>query len=156
MEKNEAVNEILNDLVKINNDRIAGYQKAIDEAKDLDIDLKAMFEEMIRQSNQYKQELVEEIEKNEGVVEDDTTTTGKIYRAWMDIKSAMEENDRLSILASCEFGEDATQRAYEAALTAHTSTDDPVKALIAAQQAALKKSHEMIKIQRNAHKALLK
>jgi len=29
MEKHEAINEILNDLVKINNDRIAGYDRAI-------------------------------------------------------------------------------------------------------------------------------
>ncbi len=64
MEKNEAINEILNDLVKVNNDRIAGYRNAIDETKELDIDLKAMFEEMIRQSNEYKDELSREIEKN--------------------------------------------------------------------------------------------
>ncbi len=156
MEKNEAVNEILNDLVKINNDRIAGYQKAIDESKGLDIDLKAMFEEMINQSRQYKGELVQVIENNEGIVENDTTTTGKIYRAWMDIKSAMEETDRHAILESCEFGEDATQRAYDAALGAHQLSDEIVRAMVTGQQAALKKSHEMIKVQRNAHKALLK
>jgi uncharacterized protein (TIGR02284 family) len=156
MEKNEAMNEILNDLVKINNDRIAGYQKAIDESKGLDIDLKAIFEEMIKQSNQYKGQLAQVIESNEGIVENDTTTTGKIYRAWMDIKTAMEETDRHSILESCEFGEDATQRAYEAALAAQPFCDESLRALVTEQQAALKKSHDMIKIQRNAHKALLK
>jgi len=156
MEHNEAVNGIMNDLFKINNDRIAGYEKAISESKDLDIDLKAIFEGMIRQSADYKEELAKEIEKNAGIVEDDTTAAGKIYRAWMDIKATMTESDRLSILASCEFGEDAAQRAYEDALASSSLTDTSARELIAEQQAALKKSHDMIKEQRNAHKALQK
>ncbi len=118
MEQNEAINDIMNDLLKINNDRIANYEKAINESKDLDIDLKAIFEKMIQQSTQYKNDLTKEIEKNAGIVEDDTTSaSGKIYRAWMEIKSSFTDSDRHSILASCEFGEDAAQRAYEAALS---------------------------------------
>src|SRR4051812_5013300 len=126
MEINEAVNDILNDLVKINNDRIAGYERAISESKDMDIDLKAIFESMIRESATYKQELTAVIQANGGEVEDDTTTSGKIYRAWMDIKSTMTDSDRLSILGSCEFGEDAAQRAYEAALASNDLTDPAV------------------------------
>jgi len=155
MEINEAINDILNDLVKINNDRIAGYQRAISESKDLDIDLKAIFEGMAQQSAAYKAELTEQIEKNGGVVEDDTTTSGKIYRAWMDIKASMTDSDRHSILASCEFGEDAAQRAYESALSSDDLRDSAIRALVAEEQASLKKSHDMIKQQRNAHKSLL-
>ena len=89
-------------------------------------------------------------------MEDDTTAAGKIFRAWMDIKAAITESDRLSILASCEFGEDAAQRAYEAALLSPSLTEDGTRQLIAKEQASLKKSHEMIKQQHNAHKALQK
>ena len=156
MEMHEAMNDILNDLIKINNDRIAGYERAINESKDLDIDLKAIFERMIEESADHKLELIDEITKNGGSVEDDTTTSGKIYRAWMDIKAAMTDSDRLSILASCEFGEDAAQRAYEAALASSDLIDAGVRQLVAEQQAALKKSHDLIKQQRNAHKALQK
>ncbi len=156
MEINESMNDILNDLVKINNDRIAGYQRAISESKDLDIDLKAIFEGMIRESEGYKEELTGQILKNEGTVDDDTTTSGKIYRAWMDIKAAMTDSDRHSILAACEFGEDAAQRAYEAALASSDLVDPAVRELVAEEKALLKKSHDLIKQQRNAHKALLK
>lgn len=156
MEINESVNDILNDLVKINNDRIAGYERAISESKDMDIDLKAIFESMIRESAGYKEELTAVIQGNGGEVEDDTTTSGKIYRAWMDIKSTMTDSDRLSILGSCEFGEDAAQRAYEAALASSDLTDPAVRQMVSEEQASLKKSHDLIKQQRNAHKALQK
>jgi len=46
--------------------RAAGYEKAIKESGGLDIDLKAIFESMIRQSTVYKEELALEIEKNGG------------------------------------------------------------------------------------------
>ena len=36
---------------------------------------------------------------------------GKIYSAWMDVKSAFTCKNRVSILASCEFGEDQAQKA---------------------------------------------
>ena len=154
METNESTNEILNDLVKINNDRIAGYEKAISESKDLDIDLKAIFESMIRESNQYKQELTSYINKNGGEAADDTTSSGKIYRAWMDIKSSFTTSDRKSILESCEFGEDAAQRAYESALSSDQVMDATVRKVITEQKAALKSAHDLIKKERDAHRAL--
>jgi uncharacterized protein (TIGR02284 family) len=156
MEIREAMNEVLNDLVKINNDRIAGYEKAIAESNDLDIDLRAIFDGMIKESAQYKFELAKKIEEHDGTVEDDTTPAGKIYRAWMDIKSTLTESDRHSILASCEFLEDAAQRAYDAALASEVLYDPYTRQLVGDEQAALKKSHELIKKQREAHKMLAK
>lgn len=156
MEINESALDILNDLVKINNDRIAGYERAIKESKDLDIDLKAIFEGMIRESQGYKEELTALIVQHGGEVEDDTTTAGKIYRAWMDIKATMTDSDRLSILASCEFGEDAAQRAYEAALASNDLRDAEVRSVVEEEKMLLKKSHDLIKLHRNAHKALTK
>jgi uncharacterized protein (TIGR02284 family) len=156
MEKHEAMNGILNDLVKINNDRIAGYERAIKESKDLDIDLKAIFEEMIRQSAAYKEDLTKYIQNDGGIAEDDITTSGKIYHAWMDIKSTFTDSDRHSILAACEFGEDAAQRAYKAALDSDGLTEPDARKLVEEEQAALKKSHDLIKTARNAHKVFQK
>ncbi len=154
MEINEVLNDALNDLIMVNNDRIAGYEKATEEAKDLDIDLKAIFRGMIEQSRIYKQELRNIIEKNAGIIEDDTIPSGKIYRAWMDIKSAITDSDRHTILESCEFGEDATQRAYDAILTSGKILDEETQKLVEEQKQALLKSHDMIKIQREAYEQL--
>jgi len=155
MSANEAKTEILNDLIKINNDRIAGYERAINEAKDLDVDLKAMFEGMIRESEQYKQELVQQYKMAGGEdVEEGTTNSGKIYRAWMDVKATFTGSDRKAILASCEFGEDAWRRAYEAALSTEGDLDPEVRNLITDQYNSEKKSHDLIKKYRDAHNSL--
>lgn len=151
---NEPLEEVLNDLVRINNDRIAGYERAINEAKDLDVDLKAMFEGMIRESMQYKSELVAQIQAIGGEVTSDTTLSGKIYRAWMDVKATFTGSSRKAILENCEFGEDAWRRAYEAALASDAEMSATVRQLITEQYNAEKNSHDLIKKYRDAHAAI--
>jgi hypothetical protein len=46
--------EVLNDLIQINNDRIAGYEKAIRETKPEDDDLKVLFATMIAESHRIR------------------------------------------------------------------------------------------------------
>ena len=152
MQNEEVSVEVLNDLVKVNNDRIAGYERAINEAKDLDVDLKATFEGMIRESEQYKQELVSKVQECGGEVEEGTTTSGQIYRAWMDVKATFTGSDRKTILTSCEFGEDAALRAYEAALSAEASLSPEIRSVIQEQHQSLRSSHDLIKKYRDAHK----
>jgi len=150
MQTNEMTIEMLNDLIKINNDRIVGYEKAIEEAKGKEQDLKTIFEKMIGESTAYKNELVEKAEAlGDENVADETTVTGDIYRAWMEIKSTFKD-DPDTILDSCEFGEDAWRRAYENAL-AQEDIDPEVKNLIQRQYEAEKPSHDLIKQKRNLH-----
>jgi len=148
---NEALGEVLNDLVKINNDRIAGYERAIKEAQDLDVDLKSMFEGMIRESEQYKNDLIAKLGAIGGDVTTDTTLSGKIYRAWMDVKATFTGSSRKAILENCEFGEDAWRRAYEAALASDAEMSTEVRQLITEQYNAEKSSHDLIKKYRDAH-----
>lgn len=154
MAQSEEIVEVLNDLVKINNDRIAGYERAIGESKELDVDLKAMFEGMIRETQQYKQELVEAIARRGGEVAQDTTISGKIYRAWMDVKAVFTGSDRKTILENCEFGEDAWRRAYEAALASDVEMDAETRQMITEHYTAETAAHELIKKYRDAHAAI--
>ncbi len=151
MQTNESLIEVLNDLVKINNDRVTGYEKASDEATDSDIDLKGMFSKMANDSRDNINELTELIEKWGGIVATDTTVPGKIYRAWMDVKSAFTGSDRKAILSSCEYGEDAAQKAYETALNSDAEIDAESRQLIMSQKSSLKESHDLIKKYRDLH-----
>src|SRR5687768_10543455 len=154
MSTNENVIEVLNDLIRINNDRIVGYEKAAEEARDIDVDLRAIFNRMSEESRQYAAELTQEVVKLGGDPATGTTNSGKIYRAWMDIKATFSGSSRQAILENCEFGEDAAQKAYEAALKSDAELPADVRQLIANQKSSLKTSHDVIKKYRDAHAAM--
>lgn len=143
---------VLNDLIMINNDRIEGYERAADEAKDVDISLKAVFNKMADESRKYVSELTNHVNSLGGESETGTTASGKIYRAWMDVKSAITGKDRHAILASCEFGEDAAQKAYDKALASDAEIDAETRKIIMSQKESLKASHDSIKEMRDASK----
>ncbi|MBF6629311.1 MAG: PA2169 family four-helix-bundle protein [Proteiniphilum sp.] len=141
--------ETLNDLVLINNDRVEGYQKAIEELKPEDADLKFVFQERIDQSRSFHTELVAEIAKTGREIEQGTKLSGKIYRAWMDVKAFFSGADRKAILDNCEDGEDAALRAYNEALECEELTPEQ-RTIIIRQQASIKISHDKIKAMRDS------
>ena len=145
--------DTLNDLVKIKNDRIEGYKRAMEELKDLDVDLKATFSKMMADSEQYRNELTAEVAKNGGeAATDSTTNSGKIYRVWMDLKVTFAGDNRLAVLENCEFGEDAAQRAYKMALEDRNDITPEAYELVLKQQTSLKEAHDKIKAMRNTAK----
>ena len=149
-EKETLASEVLNDLLKINNDRIEGYKKGAAETKDQD--LKILFEKMRSESKRIASALTNAIVKQGGQPDTgDTTNAGKIYRAWMDVKATFNGKDRKGILSACEFGEDAAQKAYRSALD---EKDLPIgiQTLIKSQQIELKLSHDAVKALRDIAK----
>jgi len=149
MEKNT---EILNDLIKVNNDRVKGYEKAAAETSEKDVDLRSLFRDMAAESRELATELERYVTSAGNSPADGTTIYGDIYRAWMDVKATFSGKDRKAILASCEFGEDAAQRAYEKALK-ETDLSADTRQAITDQRARLKRSHDRIKRMRDAQPA---
>lgn len=141
--------EVLNDLIQINNDRVAGYEKAIEELKSEDADLKTLFVKMIGESHKHKMALATEVQALGEDAESGTTNSGKIYRAWMDVKALFTGHDRKTVLNNCEFGEDAAQKAYKMALEEEGLSAD-LRSLITEQKADLRVSHDEIKALRDA------
>ncbi|MBC8032592.1 MAG: PA2169 family four-helix-bundle protein [Chitinophagaceae bacterium] len=154
MTQNENLTEVLNDLIRINNDRIAGYERAVDETKDLDVDLKAIFHKMASDSRAYSAELTKEVVNYGGDPATGTTNSGKIYRVWMDIKATFSGKDRQAVLENCEFGEDAAQKAYEEALASDAEMPATIRQLITEQKASLLTAHDLIKQYRDMHKTV--
>ncbi|MGZ5191708.1 MAG: PA2169 family four-helix-bundle protein [Flavisolibacter sp.] len=146
--KNEKTIEILNDLIEIHNDRVEGYSRAIDELKEEDIDLKTLFAAMIDESRKMRVALGQEVQALGGEMEKGTTNSGKIYRAWMDVKAVFTGHSRQTVLENCEFGEDAAQKAYKAALSSE-NVPAYVREILTQQQQRLKDSHDEIKALRD-------
>ena len=150
---NEKTCEVLNDLVKINHDRVEGYNRAKEEVDADNFDLMNTFDKMIAQSNNYVSDLGALITKYGGTLASDSSVLGSIHRAWMDVKAAFTADDRQTMLDSCEFGEDAAQKAYKSAME-EENVGEEARSLIAMQKNALKDSHDLIKAMRdreNAH-----
>ncbi len=154
MTNNESLAETLNDLVKINNDRIEGYEKAENQSESEDVDLKATFKKMADQSRKYVAELTQAVGQLGEKPSTDTTVSGKVYRAWMAVKNTVTGHDRHSILSTCEYGEDAAQKAYNEALETDAEMSAETRQMIMDQKNSLKTSHDLIKKYRDTQKAV--
>jgi uncharacterized protein (TIGR02284 family) len=148
MNKEKSI-EVLNSLIEINNDRIAGYETASKETEESD--LKKIFPELKRTSERCNSELIGEVANLGGTPTTETRTSGKMYRVWMDVKSAITGKDRKALLNSCEFGEDIAVDTYRKVLrdnaqdiTAHQQT------LLNAQFSQIKADHDHIRRLRDA------
>ena len=144
----------LNDLVKINNDRISGYQKAAESTSD--DDLKRLFLGYIDDSKKYNAELRDHIHVLGGDPSTGTTLSGKFYQAWIDVRAKFSIKDRHSILADCEYGEDIANAAYRNALDDKELIwkDDRVVTMLSHQLKELKSAHDNIKALRDAAVAI--
>jgi uncharacterized protein (TIGR02284 family) len=155
MANNSEVIETLNDLILINNDRVAGYEKAYDETKDIETDLRAMFNKLADDSRGFVLDLKGEVTKLGGEPESGTMASGKLYRVWMDIRSVFSTDNRRAVLENAESGEDAAKKAYEEALKDNELPAD-IRQLILAQQTSILQAHDSIKKQRDEQRDISK
>jgi len=110
----------LHELLHFVNDRIEGYQRAVAESQDAK--LQGYYKQLVSQSQQFANKLNNHLRQQDGSQEDSTTLKGKLYRAWMDTKSAITGSDEKAILGSNIYGEEWALKAYEDALNDHTLT----------------------------------
>lgn len=129
--------EVLNTLVEINNDRIEGYETALKETEEGD--LKSLFSTFKQTSLNCKGELESEVQRLGGKPEEGTRTSGKFYRAWMDIKAAITGKDRKAILNSCEYGEDVAVATYDKVIK------NDCEELTAEQRSMVQEQYRLIK-----------
>jgi len=152
-EKTEKIISQLNDLVEINNDRIQGYERAISETDDED--LTYLFTNMAAHSRAYKRDLSAEIISLGGEPTEGTKNSGKLFRAWMDIKAALTGKNRKEILSSCEFGEDAALDTYKSVLANEDNVlTDALLKLISQQKQEIQLDHDRVKALRDLGKNL--
>ncbi len=149
---NNHVVDSLKNLIQINNDRIQGYITAAKETEESD--LKSLFSEMLNTSQECRRELTDAVVKLGGTPVEGTTTSGKLYRVWMDVKAALTSKDRTAILNSCEFGEDAALKTYETELNgdALNNGNSEYTTLVQQQRSKIKAEHDKIKQLRDASK----
>ena len=150
--------ETLNDLVQINTDRTKGFENALKQLQEEGVQeeataagLKNLFLSYIDQSRRFKMELAKEVEVLGSDIETDTSTSGKIHRAWIDLKTTFTGHSTHSILEECEFGEDAILKAYDYALEENIPAY--IRDMLNDQLAELTEAHDEIKALRDSTEA---
>ena len=148
MDKDKSIN-ILNTLIEINNDRIAGYETALSETEEED--LQVLFSQFGQTSKKFKLELSAEVGQLDGIPATGTKTTGKVFRAWMGFKTILTGHHSRPILNSCELGEDEVVEAYDNALTNHLEDlSEEQQIMLNAQYALIKTEFDQIKSKRDS------
>ncbi|TFF35555.1 DUF892 family protein [Mucilaginibacter psychrotolerans] len=145
MEISEKAFDVINDLIKINNDRVTGFQKAGTDLKDDDNGLIAVFNKLAGESQQYVTELTDIAQQYGGEAAVGTSTTGDLHRAWIDIKGTFTGNDLLAILNECERGEDAAKAAYRDSLDPENELSPELAQVLQIQQQGINEGHDLIK-----------
>lgn len=147
----KATKDCLKDLILLNNDRYEGYQKASEQTNDND--LKQLFARLSGESQKFSNELQAHFpDMKETPKDDETTNSGKLYRVWMDVKNALSTNDRHSVLAACEYGEDVIKKGYEDALKNREDLTSEILPVIQRQYDSLLEAHNHVKALRDSAK----
>ncbi len=106
----------LNDLLKITNDRIAGFAKVADKVWDNYSELRPAYDIMVGEASGMRNDLINLITSKGGNPDDTTSVSGAIHRAWIDVKNSFSGDKDESTLENVVFGEKAAIEAYENAL----------------------------------------
>ena len=145
MEISQKAIDVINDLIKINNDRVAGFEKAGTDLEGDDNELTAVFNKLAGESQQYVVELTDIAQQYGGEAAEGTSTSGDLHRAWIDIKATFTGSDTLAILNECERGEDAAKSAYRDALDPENELSPELVQVLQFQQQGINEGHDLIK-----------
>ena len=141
---NEEMADTLNGLVKINNDRMTGYQQVATEIDDTS--LRVVFENMVNESVNFAENLGAYVRDFGGTPVTGGTLAGTIHQGWINVKDALVGNNREAMLESCEFGDKAAIEAYETALATDAITQNSeLKTVLNGQKSSITQSLQVIK-----------
>lgn len=143
---NDDVVDVLNDLLEITRDGGHGFLACAEEVESAS--LKQVFVRRAETCRQGEQELLALIRQYGGTPAEGGTAAGALHRGWVHVKGTVGANSELSILESCERGEDAAVAQYRKALKQNLPAD--VRAAVQRQAEGAQRNHDEIRDLRNA------
>jgi uncharacterized protein (TIGR02284 family) len=149
MARQKEIISTINSLIETLKDGQEGFRQAAEAVKDPG--LKSLFNEFSLQRARFAGELQSEaVSLGESDPETDSSTSGSLHRAWINIKSAITSNDDHAILAECERGEDSAVKEYREAM--EEDVPGPVRDVVSRQYQQVQQAHDRIKSLRDATK----
>ena len=146
MQKNEKLIGMLNDLIRINNDRFEGYKNLLTEKISLDKDVSLLVYNMASQSRTNSSVLITEVIKLRTAENTGVSFSADIYRPTMGLSKSFDGKDSQSILAACKLREELVQKAYYDVLCVSAEIPERILNIISDQKREMKSTANMIRV----------
>ncbi|WP_082524504.1 PA2169 family four-helix-bundle protein [Pseudorhodoferax sp. Leaf274] len=146
---NGEVVDVLNDLLENARDGEYGFKTCAEQVETANA--KQLFAARAEGCRQAGEELVQLIRQYGGEPASGGTVSGAMHRGWVAVKGAVGADSELSILESCERGEDTAIARYRKALKSNLPAD--VLAVVQRQADGAQRNHDQIRDLRNAARA---
>jgi len=146
--------EILNDLIKIQDDRVSGYRQALSQLINMDSGLRCEIDKIIADGEYYKQQLSQKIKELSGTAGIKSIVSGKIYNAWRDLKVIFSGITQKSIIDCSQYNETVALYAYEAALDKNIEIEEDTRQLVEKQENELRKINDEIKKYKKTYRSV--
>ncbi len=148
LERDDVV-DVLNDLLENARDGEYGFKTCAEQVETAGA--KQLFASRADGCRQAGEELIQLIRQYGGEPASGGTAAGALHRGWVQIKGSVGADSELSILESCERGEDTAIARYRKALKQALPAD--VMAVVRKQADGAQKNHDQIRDLRNAARA---
>lgn len=150
MLNNEDTISVINDLIEVSKDGEEGF---LTSAKDVTHEkLKYFF---TKRSNEVKESVLELqnlVRELGGKPANSTSIAGYLHRRWIDLKTAILDNDELAVLNETERGEDAALKAYR--LASEKDLPTHAKLIVMRQLSGAQRNYDEVKSIRDAMNAI--
>ena len=137
---NKKTLHVLSDLIRINIDRISGYEKAAHEELTPEPGFRDLFYRLAIESRANVNKLHAEVIRLGGHPVSQSTITGKIYLYWLEGKNSFNGTDT----AVCSGAEQAVQKAYQQALDEQDRLPNEIYDLVETQLWGLERAHQKL------------
>ncbi|SEL24082.1 ferritin-like domain-containing protein [Nitrosovibrio tenuis] len=138
---NDEIVDMLNGLIEISRDGMEGFKTCAEDVRDPS--LKMYFQNRAQGCLEAVRNLTAEVRKYGGEPDTSGSAVGALHRAWVDIKTAISNQDNIAVLEECERGEAAAMIAYENALRGDMPGD--LRALLENQYEGAKRNHDRVR-----------
>jgi len=149
MDNLKKILEVLNDLIRINKDREAGYNRVSRELTPAEHNLRSAFERKAQDSRNnivQLEQLADDVHhqiQEEDAEQKRSTALGGIYKLWTEVKDFFNGKNSKDVLKSCADGEAKAKDCYESALR-ELELPDNIQHVLDEQKSSLDASQQEI------------
>ena len=137
----EEVISILNELLETSIDGEEGFRKAAEDAQN--VGLKAYFMSRSEELSQSIEELQNLVISFGGKPTHSSSLSGSLHRHWIELKTAISNNDSVTVMDETERGEDAALANYRKA--AQKNLPENVRSVVERQLEGILRNHNRVK-----------